>query len=110
MGQYHPSNPTATRRIKLEDMLNAICTNVYFNPPEGFKMAFPAIRYSLTDKNYNSADNIKYRNYDRYQLTIIDQDPDSDIVDQVLKLPYTSFDRSYRDEYLNYWVVNIYIN
>ena len=109
MGQYQPSNQTAIRRIRLHEELLKICPNVYFNPPEGYKMTYPAIKYSLADKKYNSADNIKYKNYDRYQVTIIDTNPDSDMVDDVLDLKYSSMDRMYRDMYLCYWVIIVYI-
>lgn len=104
------------RRIDLHNMLcdiMAVCVseisqNVYFQPPDNLKMAYPCIRYSLSDIDAKFADNIPYILQKEYSLTVIDRNPDSLIVERILQLPRCSFDRSYKADNLNHWVFNIY--
>lgn len=83
---------------------------VYFQPPESIKMRYPAIVYSLGNIQEFKANNKDYLLNPYYNVTLIDEDPDSDIVDEIKKLPYCRFDRSYVGNNLNHWVFVIYIN
>lgn len=98
-------------RLKLHSMLEGILgsSNVYFQPPSGYKMKYPAIRYSMDNVLMRSANNKKYFKDKGYSLVIISQDPDSDIVDRVLEeIPKSRFDRFYSSDNLNHWTVSIY--
>lgn len=91
-----------TRRLRLDEALKEICPNVYYQPPEGVKMHYPAIRYKRADIDHTSADNIPYLTNVAYELVVIDKDPDSTIVEKVSKLPRTAFTGHYVADNLNH--------
>lgn len=82
--------------------------NVYYQPPESVKMQYPAIVYSRANIDNSFADNDVYRQSHVYNLTVIDYDPDSEIVSAVSKLPRCRFDRHYAYNNLNHDVFTIY--
>ena len=82
--------------------------HVYFQPPETIKMVYPAIVYNLSDVKKIHADNTCYKNFKAYTVTYISKDPDSDVPDKLLCLPYADFDRSYSADNLNHYVFTIY--
>lgn len=91
-------------RLELQTMLEELLgsRNVYFQPPESIKMKYPAIVYSRSDIDNDSADNSVYKQSHYYQLIVIDEDPDSEIVEKVSKLPRCRFDRHYTADNLNH--------
>lgn len=83
--------------------------NVYFQPPESLKMKYPCIRYSLSGTVSRHADNRIYSSTKRYEVTVIDSDPDSDIHEKILEqFQMCSFDRSYTADNLNHKTLTIY--
>ena len=83
--------------------------NVYFNPPEDIKMKYPAIRYSLSGVDLARADNKIYRNTNQYSLTVIDEDPDSQIYVKILThFQMASLGRPYPAENLNHFPLTLY--
>lgn len=90
----------------LEDLLGS--RNVYFQPPPTFSMIYPCIVYNRNSRISLFADNKPYRNKKRYQLTVIDANPDSDIPDKVAELPLCSFDRFFTADNLNHDVFNLF--
>ena len=98
-------------RLQLSEMLHAILNSdsVYFQPPESIEMEYPAIVYSLNGIQNTFADNSVYTQSRVYQITIIDEDPDSEIVDKVSRLPNCKFVRPYDADNLHHWVFNIQI-
>lgn len=97
-------------RIELQLLLEQILgsRNVYFQPPEGKRMDFPAIKYSLARINSRRANNDAYLRERSYEITLIDPDPDSRFIDEILKLPYCSFDRSLKSDNLNHFYFTLY--
>ena len=97
-------------RTQLQELLESILgsRNVYFQPPESIRMDYPAIVYSLNRITGNHADNTVYLKNKEYELKVIDWDPESEIVDKVLKLPFCKFDRSYIADGLNHFVCTLY--
>ena len=91
-------------RLELHELLREILgsSNVYFQPPESVKMEYPAIRYARNRINNTSADN-------GYTRTVIDRDPDSEVVERLSKVPCIMYDRSYVADNLNHDVFTIYI-
>lgn len=83
--------------------------NVYFQPPESVKMEYPAIVYSRENIENRHANDSVYAQSPVYSLIVIDEDPDSDIVDKVSRLPMCRFDRHYASENLNHDVFTIYL-
>lgn len=61
--------------------------NVYFQPPTGREMQYPCIVYKRDRTDTDFADNRPYHHEMRYQVTVIDRDPDSDIPRRVRDLP-----------------------
>ena len=99
------------RRLDLNRKLREILGSdyVYFNPPENVKMHYPCITYSRDNSTHVFADNSMYQHFKRYQLTVIDRDPDSDISDRLLKaFEYCSFIRFYVYDELNHWVLRLF--
>ena len=82
--------------------------NVYFQPPENVKMLYPAIMYSLSEIRNTFADNSVYGRKKAYDVTVIDKNPDSEIVDKVSELPLCRFSRHYKSENLNHYAFTIY--
>ena len=97
------------RRLELHEILcNLLGTrNVYFQPPESVKMKYPAIVYTRYDIVNTPANNSVYKQDKKYQLTVIDQDPDSEIVNKVSLLPMCIFDRHFKSDNLNHDVFTI---
>ena len=98
-------------RIKLQNILEEILgsRNVYFQPPENIKMKYPAIVYSRSDIKNTYADNEVYKQDNVYQITVIDANPDSDIVKKISKLPMCRYNRNFKSDNLNHdvFVINI---
>lgn len=82
--------------------------NVYFQPPESFKLVYPAIVYKLdTIRNRNANNRVYKQNY-FYQITVIDKDPDSEIVDRVSSIPTIKFNTHFKSDNLNHYIFTIY--
>lgn len=97
-------------RLELHEILCDILgsRNCYFSPPASLHMKFPCIRYDITAFDTDKADNINYRLSNRYTLTYIDKDVDSDTPYQLLQLPYCSLDRTYAIDNMKHWVFTLY--
>lgn len=80
---------------------------VYYRSPSS-GMKYPCIIYDLEGDKTFFADNIKYINPKRWRITVIDENPDSEIPDKVNELPYCSFDRTYESGGMNHWVFILY--
>lgn len=101
-----------SQRPTLSSKLHAIAdpagTEVYFQPPENKQLVYPCIVYELEDVNIRFADNGPYSLFDRYQVTLIRHDPDSDLIRKILSLPHSSFSRHFATSGLNHDVFVIY--
>lgn len=102
--------PTQSKRLELQALLLGILgsDNVYFQPPANFQMKYPCIVYNRDNASTDFADNEPYRTRTRYQVTIIDADPDSVIPAKVAKLPLCSFNRCFTADNLNHDVYNLF--
>lgn len=98
-----------SRRLELHEILCEILgtRNVYYQPPASVKMKYPAIVYSREDIQNTSANNLIYKQDHFYRVTVIDADPDSEIVHKVSRLPMCIFDRHYASDNLNHDVFTI---
>lgn len=83
-------------------------SRVYFQPPETAKMHYPCIVYSRSSDEVLHADNTPYFRQIRYQIKVIDPNPNSDIPDKVARLPMCKFDRHFTVDNLNHDVYNLY--
>lgn len=98
------------RRLQLQSLLEVVLgsRNVYFQPPATAQMQYPCIVYKRDAANTKFADNNPYRNTKRYQVIVIDRNPDSVIPDKVAVLPMCAFDRFFTADNLNHDVFNFY--
>jgi hypothetical protein len=90
----------------LENLLGS--RNVYFQPPENLKMQYDCIRYSRDKIDKKFANNDTYNLHDRYQVTIIYRNPDSDLPYKLAMLPMCTHDRHYTADNLNHDVFTLY--
>ena len=103
-------NPNLDRRIELQGILTTLLgsSHVYFQPPESVKLVYPCIIYRLSNIDVTRADNTMYLGKKRYMITIVSRDPDYLLYEEILKLPYSYFDRFYTADNLNHWVLELY--
>jgi hypothetical protein len=97
-------------RLQLQSLLETLLnnSNVYFQPPPNLSMNYPCIVYELDDIRTDFAGNRPYRFDRRYQVTVIDRNPDSSIPMLVAGLPTCTFSRHYIANNLNHYVLNLY--
>lgn len=82
---------------------------VYFQPPEDKRMVYPCIRFKLSGMDFKRANGGIYKKTNKYTLTVIDTDLDSEIPDLLVKAyPRCSFDRAYVAENLGHTVFTLY--
>ena len=93
-------------QTELEELLGS--RNVYFQPPASVRINYPAIVYTRSDIDNTFADDSVYMQSHFYEVTVIDEDPDSKIVDAVSKLPTCRFSRHVTSENLNHDTFIIY--
>lgn len=91
---------------KLEELLDS--ENVYYQPPENIKISYPAIVYFKNDIDIKYADNNNYNNLNKYNIIVIDRLPDNIVIEKILKLPMSSYDRHYNDDNLNHDSITLY--
>ena len=83
--------------------------NVYFQPPPTVRMSYPAIVYKLSNYDIDSADDMNYIKRRRYQITIIDANPDTEYTDKFIDtFRGARFDNSFVTDNLNHYVFSIY--
>lgn len=100
-----------TKRIQLHELLCEILgtKHAYFQPTVSVKMVYPAIVYSRKSIDNTFANNSVYRQDDSYEVTVIDKNPDSEIVRKISQLPMCRFDRHFTSENLNHDVFTLYV-
>lgn len=98
------------RRLELHQILKSILgsSNVYFQPPSNTQLKYPCIVYERSDINDRYADNMRYSSMVQYSLTLIGRSPESNLVEQLLDLPYCSYDRFFTADSLNHDAFTIY--
>lgn len=90
----------------LVDMLGS--DNVFFDPPEKFKLQYPCIVYSLEGFSDISADNIAYRRMRRYNLTYITPIPEDPFADELADLRYCTLNRPFISSDLYHWSYTLF--
>lgn len=95
-------------RLQLHDLLIGITPNVYFQPPNNITMVYPCIIYARDNSDSEFADNRPYLRTKRYQVTVVDRNPDSILPDEVEELPLCSFSRFFAADNLNHYVFQLF--
>lgn len=98
------------KRLELHEIFCGILgsRNVYYQPPASVKMKYPAIVYSRKNIENSHANNLVYKQSNSYEVTVIDEDPDSKFVREVSKLPTCRHDRYFASDNLNHDVFTLY--
>jgi hypothetical protein len=101
---------TMAPRLELQTLLEETIDsgNVYFQPPANVQLAYPAIVYQRDDLNTKFANNGPYAMKQRYQVTYIDRDPDSDVPYKIAALPMCIFSRFFVADNLNHDVFTLF--
>lgn len=99
------------KRLQLhEELVEILGTgNVYFQPPESVKLKYPCIIYHRKSPNITRADNSAYLVTQGYTLTVIYDDPDMDLGQQLVQhFPMCSLDNSYSADNLYHDILTLY--
>jgi hypothetical protein len=96
------------RRAELNAKFEAITPNVYFQPPRNVDMSYPAIVYRRDPMDTRHADNMPYVITRQYEVTLITENPDSSLVDQLAAFPTARHDRFFVADNLNHDAFSIY--
>lgn len=101
---------TMAPRLELQTLLETLLgtPNVYFQPPANVQMKYPCIVYSRDAADTKFAGNNPYARTKRYQVTVIDRDPDSLIPDKIAALPMCSHNRFFTADNLNHDVFTLF--
>jgi hypothetical protein len=95
-------------RHDLQDILEEICPNVYFQPPANAQMIYPALVYERARADTKFADDKPYTNTKQYSLILICPNPDESIFEALAALPMCAHERFFVVDNLNHDVFNIY--
>ena len=83
--------------------------NVYYNPPESVKLQYPCIKYSMPGMDQKYANDGLYVATNKYEVIVIDPDPDSKIYCTILKrFPMCRLDQRYKADNLDHSVLTLY--
>lgn len=74
-------------RLQLHEELVGVLNDpdaVYFQPPASMYMTYPCIKYKKVGRLIEKADNGIFRKLDRYQITLITDDPDDESLSEAM--------------------------
>lgn len=107
-----PTPPTSKREVLNEIFVGFLGSettrNVYFQADENTQMKYPAIVYEVDGQDVIHADNYAHRRVDRYQVTLIDRNPDVPVREKIEKLPMCTFTRAFALDGLNHRIYTLY--
>lgn len=92
---------------KLEDALGS--RNVYFQPPSGIKLNYPAIVYKLSSVENRHANNDVYLQDFFYEINVIEKTPNSNLIKDISKWNKISFSSQYTSDNLYHTVFKLYL-
>lgn len=84
-------------------------TRVYFQPPGSEDMKYPCIRYLFGSPDLKRANDKIYGTTNRYEVMVIDYDPESPIAGQILnEFQHVSPGIPYTADNLYHWPLTLY--
>ena len=100
----------AQTRIDLDKILRSTLgsSNVYFDPPESFKLNYPCIVYSFNGNTDIHAEDERYRRLKRYSLIYITRNADDPMVDKLDDLRFCRLTRPYTANGLFHYAYDIF--
>ena len=97
------------QRLKLQSLLETLGSeSVEFQPKSNIQLVYPCIIYKRDYANTEYANNLPYSRRKRYEVTVIDRDPDSEICERLADLPSATFVRHFVEDNLNHDIYTIY--
>ena len=92
-------------RLELHETLCSLLgtRNVYFQPPATVRMKYPCIVYESQAYDTRHADNSPYAIFDRYRVTVIDQDPDSILPEKIAHMQGARAAQPFVSDNLHHW-------
>lgn len=98
------------QRLELHALLTSLVSpgKAYFQPPPSLQMVYPCIVYQRDRARTTFADDMPYGVRKRYQVTVIDRDPDSLIPAKVAALPTATHERTFAADDLNHDVYTLF--
>lgn len=82
--------------------------HVYFQPPENTQIQYPCIIYKLSNMPTKWSNNLPYH-WDRcYEMTYITRDAQDSMVERLIALRQTRFNRYFSGDNLHHFVYTIY--
>lgn len=96
-------------KLPIQDYLENLANtqNVYFEPPESFKMIYPCIRFSLDGFDNTLANDDIFIQKRVYEIVVIDRHVKSDIVDRLSSTLGFRFIRKYTAENLHHTIFRL---
>ena len=83
--------------------------HVYFQPPKDQQIEYPCIIYKLDDMPSRHADNRPYQWSHRYQVMVIDRNPESPLRERVQAMPTARMKTApYERDNLHHFVFSLY--
>lgn len=102
----------SVKRKELHSLLLSLFENrnVYYQPPENIKLSYPCIVYTKSNIRNNFADNKGYMQKIAYRITVIDRDPDNDIILKLLNTEgiYCTYSNNFISDNLYHDVLTLY--
>jgi len=101
------------RRPELQQMLESLYINgnphVYYQPPKDQVIKYPCIVYKLDDMPAIHANNQPYLWGHKYQVTVIDRNPESPLRERIAALPTCRMKTApYERDNLHHFVFSLY--
>lgn len=93
-------------QILLQELLGS--ENVYFQPPTGYAMSYPAIVFHRKTPNRKFASDHAYFRMSCYEVQVIDPSPEGLIAEKVEQLPYCAHNRHFKKDRLNHDTFTLY--
>lgn len=96
-------------RLDLHDELLQFIPNVYFQSPSNTQMEYPCIVYNKTPHMRHFANDIIYLSQQEYKVTVIEEDPDSDVADKMEEhFQHCAINQHYKVDGLNHTALSLY--
>jgi hypothetical protein len=95
-------------RLSLHNLLSEVVEPVYFQAPTNTRLTYPCILYHKEGVDQTRADNETHFMKTKYLVTLVYIDPDTTLGNEILKLPYSSFDRAYTADGLYHEVYSLF--
>lgn len=104
------ANEPKSKRQELRELLltTSGVKAVYYIQPPSKDMVFPCIVYALERVYSDLANNNRYGIRKKYEVTHITKNPLEDIEDELLALPYTSFENKFISDNMVHTKIGIY--